>query len=438
MFCKNCGNQLDANAKFCVNCGTPANQPQADQPASTSPSPQSASPTLPATPSSTVATVVQATEKLPGFATIFKVAWQNFTSKFWILLLLQFLSVLPIFTIVVLGVIVAAVAGPNFDNTVIILGLFAIGSAAIIAILYWMVWIQAATIQFLLYESPKTIKETLKEVKPKLLNFFLASLFYGGTILLGFILLIIPGIIAATFFAFSSVIAIAENKSAIQSMKASREYVRGRFGQVFGRNFLFGLIYFVVFIGIGIVDAVIASALNFGEVQILSNILSFIIAPFVFAFIVALYTHLHQLNGSQTVQTKGSRWYVVLAIIGALLIPIMLLASVALLALNSARVKSRDAKRVTDVRQIATGLELYYAQTGRYPVNLSALTPKYLQEVPVAPTPQDGECSDIENTYRYSYLSADEYALTFCLGFETGNIGAGKHSLTPKGIDEKK
>jgi prepilin-type N-terminal cleavage/methylation domain-containing protein len=53
---------------------------------------------------------------------------------------------------------------------------------------------------------------------------------------------------------------------------------------------------------------------------------------------------------------------VVIAIIG-------LLASVVLVALNSARANSRDARRVSDARQLATALSLYYANTGDYPPN---------------------------------------------------------------------
>lgn len=52
---------------------------------------------------------------------------------------------------------------------------------------------------------------------------------------------------------------------------------------------------------------------------------------------------------------------VVIAIIG-------LLSTVAVVALNSARAKSRDAKRVADVKQIQTALELYFNSNNRYPV----------------------------------------------------------------------
>ncbi len=52
---------------------------------------------------------------------------------------------------------------------------------------------------------------------------------------------------------------------------------------------------------------------------------------------------------------------VVIAIIG-------LLSSVVLYALASARMKARDARRIADMHQLQTGLELYYAQNGEYPM----------------------------------------------------------------------
>jgi len=51
---------------------------------------------------------------------------------------------------------------------------------------------------------------------------------------------------------------------------------------------------------------------------------------------------------------------VVIAIIG-------LLSSLAIVSLSAVRKKSRDAKRLADMRQIRTALELYYGRNGRYP-----------------------------------------------------------------------
>ncbi len=51
---------------------------------------------------------------------------------------------------------------------------------------------------------------------------------------------------------------------------------------------------------------------------------------------------------------------VVIAVIG-------ILASVVLASLNSARGKARDARRLSDMKQLQTALELYYDKYGRYP-----------------------------------------------------------------------
>ncbi len=53
---------------------------------------------------------------------------------------------------------------------------------------------------------------------------------------------------------------------------------------------------------------------------------------------------------------------VVIAIIG-------ILSSVVLANLNTARSKARDARRISDIRQIQTGLALYYDKHGQYPAS---------------------------------------------------------------------
>jgi prepilin-type N-terminal cleavage/methylation domain-containing protein len=56
---------------------------------------------------------------------------------------------------------------------------------------------------------------------------------------------------------------------------------------------------------------------------------------------------------------------VVVAIIGVL-------ASVVLVAVNSARFKAQDSNRVSEVREIAYALALYYDANGKYPTCLNA------------------------------------------------------------------
>ncbi len=140
---------------------------------------------------------------------------------------------------------------------------------------------------------------------------------------------------------------------------------------------------------------------------------------------------------------------VVIAIIG-------LLASVVLLALNSARAKSRDAKRLADVRQLASAFELFFNDVSAYPSRgyafvqilgaadtsahspqgvLTQLTPTYIGLIPTAPTPFDGSCTTANNSYRYqASATGNTYTLTFCLGENTGGYNAGQRILTPAGI----
>ena len=59
---------------------------------------------------------------------------------------------------------------------------------------------------------------------------------------------------------------------------------------------------------------------------------------------------------------------VVISIIG-------LLASVVLVSLNTARGKARDARRLADIRQFRTALELYYDTNNQYPLSTGATSP---------------------------------------------------------------
>lgn len=86
---------------------------------------------------------------------------------------------------------------------------------------------------------------------------------------------------------------------------------------------------------------------------------------------------------------------VVIAIIG-------ILATLLLLQLNVARQRARDVKRIADINQIRTAVELYFDDNGGYPTETMAamatdvkITPRYLTQVPVDPLGT--------NQYEYAY-----------------------------------
>ncbi|MEK7161711.1 MAG: type II secretion system protein [Patescibacteria group bacterium] len=136
---------------------------------------------------------------------------------------------------------------------------------------------------------------------------------------------------------------------------------------------------------------------------------------------------------------------VVISIIG-------LLASVVLVALNGARQKSRDSKRLADMNQMAKAMELFFDDKKSYPTAGGAavvlnsvlyLTPTYVSKLPTAPIPTDTAGCQSANLYcsgmngnAYCYQgSATFYTITFCLGGAVpGGVTAGVHIMTPGGI----
>ncbi|MBU6415023.1 type II secretion system GspH family protein [Patescibacteria group bacterium] len=79
---------------------------------------------------------------------------------------------------------------------------------------------------------------------------------------------------------------------------------------------------------------------------------------------------------------------VVIAIIGVL-------ASIVLASLNTARRKSRDARRLADIKQTQLALELYFdANSSSYPFTLSLLAPNQIPVVPKDPSSSNNYAYD--------------------------------------------
>ncbi len=137
---------------------------------------------------------------------------------------------------------------------------------------------------------------------------------------------------------------------------------------------------------------------------------------------------------------------VVIAIIG-------LLSTLAVVALNTARQKSRDAKRVADIKQIQTALELYSGDKSGYPSVAAAITlgdvdhdvldgGGFVAAPATAPTYM-GLVPDDPGTTSYSYVTpgctdpatvCTTYSITFTLESGTGGLAAGARTATPAGI----
>jgi len=130
---------------------------------------------------------------------------------------------------------------------------------------------------------------------------------------------------------------------------------------------------------------------------------------------------------------------VVIAIIG-------ILSTLAVVALNSARSKARDAKRVADIKQVQTALELYYNDASSYPTAAGTLgtgsfaalcgvsggftascgtNTVYMGQVPKDPIA----------TGLYIYTGGtNTYSITFNLEGAVGDLLTGAHTANQNGM----
>lgn len=128
---------------------------------------------------------------------------------------------------------------------------------------------------------------------------------------------------------------------------------------------------------------------------------------------------------------------VVIAIIG-------LLSTLAVVALGSARVKARDSKRLSDLKQVQTALELYNTDNNAYPTaaagvtlgsgNFACLNTSGWAATGCA-SPFMGSVPADPGSGSYVYTSADgtTYAVAATLEDTVNNL-TGNIRLTPSGI----
>jgi len=121
---------------------------------------------------------------------------------------------------------------------------------------------------------------------------------------------------------------------------------------------------------------------------------------------------------------------------------IAMLAAISVVALNNARARARDSKRLADIKQIQTALELYFLDKNSYPASVTSGSSIadgstiYMAQVPTAPQPSD--CWSTADAYTYTAQGAagayTSYTLQYCLGASSGGIAAGLRTATPAGI----
>lgn len=124
---------------------------------------------------------------------------------------------------------------------------------------------------------------------------------------------------------------------------------------------------------------------------------------------------------------------------------ISLISSIVLYNVTLARAKARDLKRVLDIKQIATALDIYNTHTGIYPISqagganerpspertdIPELVPEYIASFPTPPSVDNNICDERLNQYKYRSIDGRTFSLTFCIGTQVGSLPPGYHIIT--------
>ena len=117
---------------------------------------------------------------------------------------------------------------------------------------------------------------------------------------------------------------------------------------------------------------------------------------------------------------------VVVAIIG-------LLSTLSVVALNSARAKARDSRRLSDIKQLRTALDMYYDSAGTYPDSLTPGSPlSYGGMIFLAKVPDDPLSSQ---NYNYTKTEGGQnYTIDFTLETKSAGYEPGNYQATPYAI----
>jgi hypothetical protein len=199
----------------------------------------------------------------------------NIVSEAWAMYKAHWRHLLPIALVVYILIALLALL------LALLLGLFGAFLGALVG-LAGVFWLQGALV--IAIEDVRdgradlSIRDTLARVRPRMNTLALAGLLAAAGIVLGLILLIVPGLVLLTFWLLIVPVIMLEGRGVLESFGRSRELVSGYGWKVFGVIALTVVVLVVVSIGFGIVEEIVDRPWGRFLIDIASQTLT---APFV-------------------------------------------------------------------------------------------------------------------------------------------------------------
>ena len=210
-----------------------------------------------------------------------------------------------ILVIIVCGIVGTAILMHFMNDVLAISIIFIITTLFLLVIALLLVWCQTAMLAIVVDEDLGII-EAFQRGWEYFWPMTWVLTFLTGILITGFTFGIVPGFLFLVWFSFSIFIMFDENRRGLDTLLASREYVRGYGWNTFGKMIVAWLISLIISI-----------------LPLIGQILSMLFTPFLLLYILAIYRDLKSIKGTVELDdAPGTRifWWAV-TIIG-MIIPI--------------------------------------------------------------------------------------------------------------------
>jgi hypothetical protein len=215
--------------------------------------------------------------------------YKRFLSRF-------FLTALIVFAVLDLISALADQAASDTWSSALLWGLV----AALVSVVGYF-WVQAALVETVHDvrdgRADRTIGETYRAVQPRLPSVVIAGILAAIGIMIGFILLIIPGLFLLTIWSMVIPVIVLERRSTGEAFSRSREVVRGHGWSVFG---LVIVTFLIVAIASGVIRAVFAPLPDFLDAWLGGLVAHSVTVPFAAAALTTAYFALTRGAGDET------------------------------------------------------------------------------------------------------------------------------------------
>ncbi len=398
-------------------------------------------------------------DTIPDVLALFKQAWEIYKSRIGAFVvigliflfiegLLYFVSFLLVGGTAVLGIASSATVFKGNTTAQIATSVLAISFASVAVTVifgFFLAWVWSALIHTIHTYKEKIdlgtiMSRAFKTMIPLWWVSMLLSFFVSGASFL----LFIPGIIFAVWFSNALFLPVTEGTRGMQSLLRSKEYVRGAWWGVLGRQLAFGLLVGAAFFGLflvlglgtiflrntaGAIGAMASIAVTFVYLAITA-----LVMPFGLCYSYALYSGLRAYKARAAIDTQQTKkaGLIITAIAGWLVIPLIGIGIVAFVTSmtnsflpastgsnnlfnsnssynfntnslnntnNSTTSAGNNDQRKADLNTISAALVKYFNQHSAYPTaltDIATLLPN--SKVPADPS---------DNTSYYYYMNSD-------------------------------